>query len=202
MGYKRLLKKSLIPGYRLKCIVENVAIYGLVKGIKEELRETYLEDLPITSHIYNAGKHEGKKDGYVQASNEYESKFIEQANEFLNKTKDIRNQTDEYEKLLNDYDNYIHKIVQKDNLLEIEKANKSQVMITERKLEELGTEEVFDSSNKKTILVDYDKRGFIKNTAKHKNGTKYDNEGFDKFGYNKNGFDKNGLDKFGHPRKL
>lgn len=37
----------------------------------------------------------------------------------------------------------------------------------------------------------------MKTSARHKNGTIYDDEGFDKFGY-----DKNGLDKCGHPRKL
>lgn len=51
-------------------------------------------------------------------------------------------------------------------------------------------------------LLEYDERGFIKNTARHMNGTKYDDEGYDKFSYNKNGYDKNGLDKFGKPQKI
>ena len=202
MGFKRFLKKSFIPGYRLKNVVENVVTFGVVDGLKEEFKETYLEDMPGTSHIYNAGKYEGKKEGYVKASNEYENKFIKQANEFLNQTKDITNQRDEYEQLLDDYGKYIDEMMQKDNLSEKEKDNMNQMMITERKLRGLSTKEVNHSNNTTPNLLDYDERGFIKNTAKNKNGTKYDNEGFDKFGYDKNGFDKNGIDKCGHPRKI
>ena len=61
MGFKRFLKKRLIPGYELKSIVENVVTFGVVDGLKEEFKETYLEDMPGISHVYNAGKHDGKK---------------------------------------------------------------------------------------------------------------------------------------------
>ncbi|HAT4244898.1 TPA: hypothetical protein I9059_000025 [Clostridium perfringens] len=64
MGFKRFLKKSLIPGYELKSIVENVVTFGVVDGLKEEFKETYLEDMPGISHVYNAGKYDGKKEGY------------------------------------------------------------------------------------------------------------------------------------------
>ena len=36
----------------------------------------------------------------------------------------------------------------------------------------------------------YNERGFYKNTARHRNGTKYDDFGFDKFGYDENGYDR------------
>lgn len=65
-----------------------------------------------------------------------------------------------------------------------------------------GLDKVGKSKKIISTLQKYDERGFIKNTAKHKNGTKHDDEGFDKFGYDKNGYDKNGLDKFGHPIKI
>lgn len=47
----------------------------------------------------------------------------------------------------------------------------------------------------------YNERWFYKNTAKHKNGTKYDDFGFDKFGYDKYGYDINGIDKYGYNRQ-
>lgn len=65
-----------------------------------------------------------------------------------------------------------------------------------------GLDKFGEPKNIVFTLPKHDERGFIKNTAKHKNGTKYDDEGFDKFGYDKNGYDKNGLDKCGHPKKL
>ncbi|MFE9080920.1 hypothetical protein [Bacillus mobilis] len=84
MGFKRFMKKNLIPFYNTRDMIDKVQTYGFVDGIKEKMREDFLEDTPISSHIYNAGKHEGKKDGYKKASIEYEKKLLAQANAFLN----------------------------------------------------------------------------------------------------------------------
>lgn len=137
MGFKRFLKKSLIPGYRLKGIVENVATFGVVDGLKEEFKETYLEDMPGVSHIYNAGKYEGKKEGYIQASNEYEKKLLKQGEEFLKQTKIFESDKVRYEKLIDDYERYIDEMMQKNNMSNQEKDYMNQIMVMERKLKKL-----------------------------------------------------------------
>lgn len=59
------------------------------------------------------GRYEGMKDGYAEASGEYERKLKKQAEEFLNQIKDIERERAEYEKLLNDYENYIAELEKK-----------------------------------------------------------------------------------------
>lgn len=61
----------------------------------------------------NKGRDEGRKDGYVEASREYERKLRKQADEFLNQIKDIERERDEYEKLLDDYEKYIEELEKK-----------------------------------------------------------------------------------------
>lgn len=137
MGFKRLLKKSLIPGYALKSLVENVATFGVFDGLKEEFKETYLEDMPGTSHIYNAGKHEGEKDGYVQASYEYEKKLLKQGEEFLKQTKLFEGDKARYEKLIDDYEKYISEMKQKSNVSNQEIDYMNQIMAMKEKLKKL-----------------------------------------------------------------
>jgi hypothetical protein len=137
MGFKRFLMKSLIPGYTQFDMIRKIAENGVVDGIKEELKESYLEDMPIISHIYNAGKYEGKKEGYAQASFEYEKKLLEQGEEFLKQKRSFENQKAEYEELINTYEKYIDEMIQKDNLSAQEKDYLSQIMVMERKLKKL-----------------------------------------------------------------
>ena len=137
MGFKRFLKKSLIPGYELKSIVENVVTFGVVDGLKEEFKETYLEDMPGISHVYNAGKHDGKKEGYEKASNEYEKKLIKQADEFLKQEKVFEIDRARYEQLIDDYEIYIEEMMKKSNMSNEEKDYMNQIMVIERKLKQL-----------------------------------------------------------------
>ncbi len=137
MGFKRFLKKSLIPGYELKSIVENVVTFGVVDGLKEEFKETYLEDMPGISHVYNAGKYDGKKEGYEKASNEYEKKLIKQANEFLKQEKVFEIDRARYEQLIDDYEIYIEEMMKKSNMSNEEKDYMNQIMVIERKLKQL-----------------------------------------------------------------
>ncbi|MBI5996115.1 hypothetical protein [Clostridium perfringens] len=137
MGFKRFLKKSLIPGYELKSIVENVVTFGVVDGLKEEFKETYLEDMPGISHVYNAGKYDGKKEGYEKASNEYEKKLIKQADEFLKQEKVFEIDRARYEQLIDDYEIYIEEMMKKSNMSNEEKDYMNQIMVIERKLKQL-----------------------------------------------------------------
>ncbi|MDK0783973.1 hypothetical protein P3F01_06160 [Clostridium perfringens] len=137
MGFRRFLKKSLIPGYELKSIVENVVTFGVVDGLKEEFKETYLEDMPGISHVYNAGKYDGKKEGYEKASNEYEKKLIKQADEFLKQEKVFEIDRARYEQLIDDYEIYIEEMMKKSNMSNEEKDYMNQIMVIERKLKQL-----------------------------------------------------------------
>ena len=56
------------------------------------------------------GRFDGMKDGYIEASKEYENKLRRQAEEFLNQTRDYQRERDEYEKLIEDYEEYIRQL--------------------------------------------------------------------------------------------
>jgi len=118
-------------------MIKKVQTYGFVDGIKEKMREDFLEDTPISSHIYNAGKHEGKKDGYKKASREYEKKLLAQANAFLNQKEIFESQKQEYEQLLHEYENYIEEMNAKEHLTNEEQDNLLQIISMERKLTKL-----------------------------------------------------------------
>ena len=61
----------------------------------------------------NKGRLDGMKDGYTEASNEYEKKLRKQAEEFLDQIKDVQRERDEYEKLLSDYEEYLKELERK-----------------------------------------------------------------------------------------
>ena len=61
----------------------------------------------------NKGRFEGMKDGYTEASGEYERKLRKQAEEFLKQMKNVEREHDEYEKLLDDYERYIKELEEK-----------------------------------------------------------------------------------------
>lgn len=131
------MKKNFVPFYNTRDMIDKVQTYGLVDGIKEKIREDFLEDTPVTSHIYNAGKHEGKKDGYIKASREYEEKLLAQANAFLSQKEIFESQKQEYEQLLEEYEDYIDEMNAKEHLTNEEQANLLQIISMERKLTKL-----------------------------------------------------------------
>ena len=67
----------------------------------------------------NKGRLEWMKDGYVEASGEYERKLRKQAEEFLNQKKDYTKERDEYEKLLLEYEAFIKELENKCATMEI-----------------------------------------------------------------------------------
>lgn len=58
----------------------------------------------------NKGRYDGMKDGYAEASGEYERKLKKQAEEFINQRKDFEKERNEYEKLLSEYEAYIQEL--------------------------------------------------------------------------------------------
>ncbi|MGG0741306.1 hypothetical protein [Niallia taxi] len=137
MGFKRFMKKGIVPFYNARDMIDKVQTHGFVDGIKEKIREDFLEDAPIISHIYNAGKHEGKKDGYRMASTVYEKKMFAQANSFLKQKEIFESQKKEYEQLLQDYENYIEEMNAKDHLTNEEQENLLQIISIEHELKKL-----------------------------------------------------------------
>lgn len=51
------------------------------------IKEDWTEDNPLGKMIYDSGRYDGKKEGYEEASAEYEHKLIEQADRFLTQTR-------------------------------------------------------------------------------------------------------------------
>ena len=93
--------------------------------------------MPGISHVYNAGKYDGKKEGYEKASNEYEKKLIKQADEFLKQEKVFEIDRARYEQLIDDYEIYIEEMMKKSNMSNEEKDYMNQIMVIERKLKQL-----------------------------------------------------------------
>lgn len=91
----------------------------------------------LTERDFNEGKYIGKKEGYVEASNEYEKKLLKQANEFLKQKEIATTQKVKYDKLLDEYEKYIDELESKVNLSEKEKEYLNQLLLTERKLRKL-----------------------------------------------------------------
>jgi hypothetical protein len=124
--YKKTLKEipiypmSTVPLPSLvlpKLFADKVQEHGLGKGIKKHITEDY----PVVSHIYNLGKddgiHEGKKEGYVRASSEYEKKLLKQAEEFLNQKNGLADNIKQRDELLDEYEKCISEMEAKNNSL-------------------------------------------------------------------------------------
>lgn len=133
MGVKRFLKKMVIPGYYSYEASKKISENGVKDGIKEIIKED-IEDIPGISHVYKMGRYEGKKEGYSQASYEYEEKLLKQAEEFLNQKKEFSNQKEEYEELLDEYEQYIKEMQSKETLSKEEQEYLSKIIIMENKL--------------------------------------------------------------------
>lgn len=79
MGLGRFLWRATGIGHRIETVKNILDEGSIVKGVKKTVKEDFCEDNPVTAHIYDVGKFDGKKDGYAQASEEYKAKLLEQA---------------------------------------------------------------------------------------------------------------------------
>lgn len=83
MGFKRLIKKGLLGG--AGGMIEGHIIDAIQKKketgksfrecLSESVKETITEDMPGTSHIYQMGKTDGRKQGTVEQAHRYEKKM-------------------------------------------------------------------------------------------------------------------------------
>lgn len=72
----------------------------------------------------NKGRYEGMRQGYAEASDEYEGKMRMQAEEFIKQQKDFQKERDEYESLLDKYEEYIEKLEREHASEEVIEENK------------------------------------------------------------------------------
>ena len=134
MGLGRFLWRSTSIG-NMVGTVKNIMEEGdLVEGVKKTYKERYCEDNPITSQIYKAGRYDGKKEGYVDASEEYEKKLLEQADLFLKQKEVFENERDEYESLLDAYEEEIDRLSKKVDRTEEENRTLQRLLLKEREL--------------------------------------------------------------------
>ena len=137
MGLLRGIWRSTKVGRAIDTI-RNITDEGsFVDGVKRTLKEDFTEDNLIGKVIYDSGKHDGKKEGYVEASYEYEKKLIMQADEFLKQTRVFEKERNEYETLLDEYEREIDELESKVNRTQAENAFLQQLLSRERSLKKL-----------------------------------------------------------------
>lgn len=83
MSIKRLFKKNFFGGN----IVQGHIIDAIQKKketgksfrecLEESIKETFTEDLPVTSHIYNIGRKDGRVQGTIEQAERDEKKIKE-----------------------------------------------------------------------------------------------------------------------------
>lgn len=138
MNLKRFLWRSTAVGRSID-IAKSIKETGdITKGYKKVLKEYFTEDAPVTSQIYEIGKYDGAKEGYMTASSEYEKKLLEQADLFLSKKKLYKDDRDAYEQLLDEYKSEIERLSMLVEKNENERAFLQELLIRERNLKRLA----------------------------------------------------------------
>ena len=82
MGFKRLIKKELLGGGNM---ITGHIIDAIQKKkdtgksfrecLSESVKETFTEDMPGTSHVYQMGKTDGRKQGTIEQAKRDEKKM-------------------------------------------------------------------------------------------------------------------------------
>lgn len=134
MGIGRMLWRSTGIGYAIDTIKNVVEEGGIVEGVIRTTKEDWCEDNPITSKIYQAGRYDGKVEGYEDASDEYENKLLKQADEFLKQEQIFENEVEAYEELLDEYETEIEAFSEKLDRTEAENEYLQQLLLRDRKL--------------------------------------------------------------------
>ena len=83
MGFKRLIKKGLLggPGSMIEGHIFDAIQKKKETGksfrecLSESVKETFTEDMPGTSHVYQMGKNDGRKQGTVEQAKRDEKKM-------------------------------------------------------------------------------------------------------------------------------
>jgi len=137
MGLGRMIWRITGIGGTIDTVRNIVDEGSVVDGVKRTVKEYYTEDNPLTSEIYKSGKYDGKKEGYAEASNEYEEKLLKQADEFLMQKQIFESERDAYETLLDEYEVEIDALSKKVNKTNFENEYLQQLLIRDRKLKKM-----------------------------------------------------------------
>ena len=110
MSLKRLISKGAlagVPGFAAGHLVD--AFFkkqetgkDFTDCLKESVKETLTEDLPGTSHLYQSGRQEGKREGIVEQSKRDERKFAELHNRHEEDRRQWKKIDKKKDKLIND----------------------------------------------------------------------------------------------------
>ena len=113
MGFKRLIKKGLLGG--AGGMIEGHILDAIQKKketgksfrecLSESVKETINEDMPGTSHIYQMGKTDGRKQGTIEQSKHYEKIIQKKCEDHENDRKQWNEEKQAYEDLLNETEN-------------------------------------------------------------------------------------------------
>ena len=138
MGLERMLWRSTGLGRTIDTVKNMVEEGSVIEGIKRTAKEDLCEDNPITSRVYQAGRYDGKVEGYEEASDEYEEKLLKQADEFLRQKKIYESERAAYEELLDEYEVEIDALSEKVNRTEAENEYLQQLLLRDRKLRRMA----------------------------------------------------------------
>lgn len=138
MGLERMLWRSTGLGRTIDTVKNMVEEGSVIEGIKRTAKEDLCEDNPITSRVYQAGRYDGKVEGYEEASDEYEEKLLKQADEFLRQKKIYERERAAYEELLDEYEVEIDALSEKVNRTEAENEYLQQLLLRDRKLRRMA----------------------------------------------------------------
>lgn len=104
MGFKRLLKKTLLGGNMIQGHITDALIKQRETGksfrdcLTQSVKETVTEDLPGTSHLYGLGKKDGRVQGTIEQATRDKKKMQKQHEQHeidRKKWKEIDKQKDE-----------------------------------------------------------------------------------------------------------
>ena len=137
MGFGRWIWRRTLIGETIDTVRNIRKERSFFKGIKRTFKEEICEDNPLTSAIYRAGKFDGKKQGYIDASQTYEKKLLSQADEFLSQKKNLESSIKEYELLLDEYEKEIDRLSNIKSPTKKEKGFLEQLKIRVQKLRNL-----------------------------------------------------------------
>ena len=138
MGLLRLLKRTS-PNVLFHDLVKTtIEEKSLLKAYKRIIVETCCEDNPITSAIYKAGKRSGFKEGYECASNEYQQKLLQQADEFLAQKKILKENEEKYNALLDECEKEIERLKNENSKTKQECEYLKLLLKKQKKLKKMG----------------------------------------------------------------
>ena len=113
MGFKRLIKKGLLGG--AGGMIEGHIFDAIQKKketgksfrecLSESVKETFTEDFPGTSHVYQMGKTDGRKQGTAEQAKRDETKMKQMREDHERDRKRWNEEKQAYEDLLDETEN-------------------------------------------------------------------------------------------------